>query len=97
MGKVKEYISLAVKIPSQLIETLLTISYEDNWFPDERTWRFQTWIDYAKCYVNVQGHLNKDGSMSRNYIHASICSVASTFWENPYQLTYIPHRIISYK
>lgn len=97
MGKVNKYICLAVKIPGQLIETPLTISYEDIWFPDKYTWRFQKWIDYAKCYVNVQGCLNKDGRMSRKNICVTTCRVANTFWNWPSHTNPIRHWITSYK
>ena len=97
MSKVKESISLMVKIPGYLCETPITIGYDDIGTPMESIWRFQTWIDYAKCYVNVQGRLNKDGLMSLKRICATTCRVANTFWLYPSQTTPIRSRIVNYK
>ena len=95
--KVKESLSLMVKIPGELIETPVTITYDDIWTPYERTWRFQTWIEHARRCVNVQGRLNKDGLMSRKNICVSVCRVPKTFYNAPQLCTPIRSRIVDYK
>ena len=97
MSKVKKSISLMVKIPGELTETPITIDYDSIWTPCESIWRFQTWIDYAKCYVNVQGRFNKDGRMSLKNICVTACHVANQFWRYPSQTISITSRIVGYK
>ena len=97
MSKVKESISLMVKIPGELVETPITVDYESIWTPCESIWRFQTWIDYAKCFVNVQGRFNKDGLISRKDICVTTCRVANTFWLYPAQTTPIRSRVVGFK
>lgn len=97
MRKVKESISLMVKIPGELSETPITIDYASIWTSCESIWRFQTWIDNAKCFVNVEGRFNKDGLISRKDICTTTCRVANTFWLNPAQTSPIRSRIVEFK
>lgn len=97
MGKVKEEIKLMVKINGELNETPITISYSDIWSINASEWGFQTWIDYAKCYVNVFGKYTKDGRMSLKNIGASTCNYGTLFVLYPACCTFIRCRIVDYK
>lgn len=98
MGKVKEQIVLMVEIPDYPVPTPVIIGYEDIWTTDVVHWRFQTWFDWCKEYVNVEGRFCKDGRMSLLNIHASTSRLAETFYYNPSQCEPIRHFWIdSYK
>lgn len=84
MGKkVKEQIVMLVKVPGYQIETPIIIDYDSIWNDASGNWKFQTWFDWCKKYINVQGRYNKDGLMSRKNICVTMSNVAETFYHYP--------------
>ena len=97
MSKVKESITLMVRITGESGERPITIGYDDIWTTDEKTWRFQTWIDFSKLYVCVQCRLLKDGSMSIKGIKSATCRIENFFWTAPSLCSPLRSRIVSYR
>jgi len=98
MSKIKEQLVLMVIVPGYQIATPVIIDYDSIWSTDECHWKFQTWLDWCKMYVNVTGRFCKDGKMSLKNIHASTTRIAKTFYNAPQLCTPIVNKWIdSYK
>ena len=98
MSKVKESITMLVGVPGYACRTPIIIDYESIWTDLYGNWKFQTWFEYCKKYINVQGRYNKDGKMSLRNICVSMSNVAETFYHYPSQCQPIwDKRITEYK
>ena len=85
MSKIKEQLVLMVKVPGYQIATPVIIDYDSIWSTDESHWKFQTWLDWCKKYINVQGRFCKDGKMSLKNICVTTSNLAETFYYYPSQ------------
>lgn len=91
MSKVKKQMVLMVKVPGYQIATPVIIDYDSIWTDLYGNWKFQTWFDWCKKYINVQGRCCKDGRMSLKNICVSMSNVADTFYHYPSQCQPLVH------
>ena len=98
MSKVKEQLVLMVCVHGYQTETPVIIDYDSIWTDLYGNWKFQTWFDWCKKFINVQGRYNKDGKMSLMNICVTMSNVAETFYHYPSQCQPLTNkRILEYK